>query len=399
VATYYAVNAGGNWNTGATWSTNSAKSAARTGDGATPTASDTCYLDDYSGSVTVNATTCVCLHIYCTTNGTYAGTLTFTASQKLTVSGNVEFNSTMGLTGTGNLTVSGTNVMTSGGCTFPGDLTFGNSGTRTLVGNWINTGLWSVNGGTTFNATTAETMTCNGGMTIAAGISGTVTLITLGGTGKTWSGTGAVNISLTINCTSLTIASSGVSFGTGTFTYTAGTITTTNSTLTFSATSCIFNSAGITWATVTGGTSTVALTSDLTCSTLIFPAGGSLVFSGANINCATLTLNNANGVRSHKLPSTFTTTVSTALNLIAGVQFLVTIASDTASSAADLVYNGALNVCKCAGVTFTDIDYSGGTVTNLDNWYGGTLTRTTGITNRTSTDIGGGTTSDIFGIT
>ena len=42
-------------------------------------------------------------------------------------------------------------------------------------------------------------------------------------------------------------------------------------------------------------------------------------------------------------------------------------------------------------VAFTDVDFStySTPVTGLDNWYGGTLTRCTGITNRTSADIGG----------
>jgi hypothetical protein len=37
-------------------------------------------------------------------------------------------------------------------------------------------------------------------------------------------------------------------------------------------------------------------------------------------------------------------------------------------------------------MTFTNIAFS----VPVDNWYGGTLTGTTNITNRTSADIGGG---------
>lgn len=55
MATLYAVNAGGDWNTNATWSLVATKSAARIGNGAVPTAADDVILDDYSGSVTHSA--------------------------------------------------------------------------------------------------------------------------------------------------------------------------------------------------------------------------------------------------------------------------------------------------------------------------------------------------------
>ena len=67
-----------------------------------------------------------------------------------------------------------------------------------------------------------------------------------------------------------------------------------------------------------------------------------------------------------------------------------------ASTAFNLVFNGTTTNCSIYRATFTDVNASGSAI-GLDNWYGGTLTRTTNITNRTSADIGG-TTQNVFGI-
>jgi hypothetical protein len=116
MATYYGVNAGGNWATAGTWSTTATKDASRTGGASAPTNADDCVLDDYSGNVTVNTTSCVAKTLSCVVNGNYAGTLTFTSGQTLTVSGNVTFSSTMTLSGTGNLTINGASAtLTSAG--------------------------------------------------------------------------------------------------------------------------------------------------------------------------------------------------------------------------------------------------------------------------------------------
>lgn len=96
------------------------------------------------------------------------------------------------------------------------------------------------------------------------------------------------------------------------------------------------------------------------------------------------------------IPAGQTVTVSTAMQLIAPPNRVNTLASGTASSTFALVYNGAAADCEVANMTFTDVAYSGATVTGLDNWYGGTLTRTSGITNRTSADIGGGTGAGVY---
>ncbi len=140
MATYYGINAGGNWSAGATWSTISTKDVTRVGGSTAPTNADDCILDDYSGAVTIDATSCVSKSLNCTINGNYAGTLTFTATKSLTVSGSVTVASTMTLAGTGRLTINATSTLTSAGLTFPGDITFSSSTTTTLVGNLVITG-------------------------------------------------------------------------------------------------------------------------------------------------------------------------------------------------------------------------------------------------------------------
>jgi hypothetical protein len=63
-----------------------------------------------------------------------------------------------------------------------------------------------------------------------------------------------------------------------------------------------------------------------------------------------------------------------------------TIRSTIASSDTFLTYQGTAANCKIAGMTFTDVNASG-SAQALDNWYGGTLTRTTNIINRTTADF------------
>lgn len=150
MATYYGINAGGNWSAGGTWSTISAKDASRVGGATAPTNADDCILDDYSGSVTVDTTSCVAKTVNCTVNGNYAGTLTFTATKTLACSGSVTFASTMTLSGTGRLVVNAAATFTSAGLTFPGDVTFSSSTTTTLVGNLSITGVLTFGAGCIF---------------------------------------------------------------------------------------------------------------------------------------------------------------------------------------------------------------------------------------------------------
>jgi len=159
------------------------------------------------------------------------------------------------------------------------------------------------------------------------------------------------------------------------------------------------DSAGTTWAVLNigMGNKTITLGSDLAVTSMFLYGYGTLTFSGAyDIVAANLYI--GNGTLTLVLVSSRTLTasgklfVSTASTSGASMPpGAVTIQASTASTATNLVYNGAVADCCVSRVVFTDVAYSGSTVTNLDNWYGGTLTRTSGITNRTSADIGGGT--------
>lgn len=148
--------------------------------------------------------------------------------------------------------------------------------------------------------------------------------------------------------------------------------------------------AGLTipWLNFTA-TATITLGNTLSVSGLLNIATAvNITMAGAyNISCGTLSIPYASFlaiVAGQKI------TVTSALaigNL--GISVTCTLKSATASSVAYLEYTGALADCASARMIFTDIDFStlSTPVTNLDNWYGGTLTRTTGITNRTSADI------------
>lgn len=117
MATYYAINSGGNWNAGGTWSTTSAKDASRTGGSTAPTTSDDCILDDYSGSVTVTAAGGNAKTVNCMVNGNYSGTLTFTG--QLNVAGNVTLSSTMTVAGSNQLAFTASATYTPNTKTIP----------------------------------------------------------------------------------------------------------------------------------------------------------------------------------------------------------------------------------------------------------------------------------------
>ena len=330
-----------------------------------------------------------------TANG---GTLAF-GDFVLTCTGNVTLGGSI-TAGTGGLTIAGTSTLTSGGVTFPGNLVFSGSNTKTLVGNWINTGLvTNATANCTFNKTTTETLTCNGGLTVAGYMNGTASII-IGGTGGilSSSGVGFIN-NLTFNCVSATV--SGVfSYRAGTMTYTAGTITTTGSTLKLTGSgSCVLDTDGIVWnnISIASNSVTYTLASDLTCSdTLSFLDGVGVTFLGAyNIACGTFRVDKMLTPTNIIFAAGQTLTITDAISLVASPNYLITFTSSVASTSTYLNYTGTAANCKICGIIFTDVDASGSAQV-IDNWYGGTLTRTTNIVNRTSADIGG-TTTDVFG--
>ena len=388
-ATYYAINAGGNWTAGGTWSTISAKDATRVGGVTAPTNADTCYLDDYSGNVTINAAS-ACLNIDENTNGAYGGTLAF-GTQILTVSGDATLrgamtntsgtiivvgNTTLAATPTGTfplLTLTPTadnKIMTSGGFTWGGALKFTAAKITKLSGAWVNTGLVTITSMSSlnYNANSTETLTCNGGLTVTF-LSGTITptaTVILGG--GTWSGANPFynNLNFVGNST----VSGIVSYLTGTMTYVSGTITTTSSTLSLGgsgtiATRLVPDTGGITFnnITVAGTTPTITLASNLTCTgNFIINTNNNPTFVGAyNISCGTLRYSQSgSGNQTAIFPAGQTLTVTTNFYINGAENNLTTIKAPS-TTVTYLNYKGTLANQKVFAATFTYVNASGAT--------------------------------------
>jgi hypothetical protein len=116
MVTYYAMHAGGNWQTAGTWSSVAAKDASRVSNGLVPTSSIDCVIDDYSGNITVGST-CYAKSADFNSGGVYAGT--FTLNSNLNIYGSITLNSTMNyvhttgiiaLLSTANITLGGKSI-------------------------------------------------------------------------------------------------------------------------------------------------------------------------------------------------------------------------------------------------------------------------------------------------
>ena len=150
------------------------------------------------------------------------------------------------------------------------------------------------------------------------------------------------------------------------------------------------NTNGGTWVSViiTGGTKTVTLSSTLT-ATMLDVSGnyGGTTFAGAyGISVGTLRVGWYYAGVTVTFVSGQNIGVSTALQTTSSPAARITVQSSTASSSFYLHYAGTPANCNVSNVIFTDVDASG-SAQPIDNWYGGTLTRCTGITNRTSADF------------
>jgi len=260
MATLYAINAGGNWNAGATWSTTATKDGTRTGGVSVPTISDACIIDDYSGSVTVDSSACVCASLNMTG---HTGTFTCASPNKLAVCGNITLAAGTTYTCTGELTIGNsttTSTITSAGKTWGGTLVFAGTGIKTLAAALTVTGSLTVTGACECAGNFA--LTCGGytgsaafnrSANVLAVVSGTVTS-TAAFTGTMTLATGAIEIgNLTLGVATLSAASGTI-------------ITTVDTTLTLTANATITAVAGggagsISWKNVsTTGSPTVVWT-------------------------------------------------------------------------------------------------------------------------------------------
>lgn len=314
----------------------------------------------------------------------YRGTLTYTAGTIDTTTND----SILGINATTTLSTNGISWdnISFGSATFTVTL----SNNLDVNGNYAQVGVLTLNG---------NTMTIGGDFAVNDSLSGT-TAIVLDGTG-TWSSsatTYSVANSLTINTAGTITLGSNVGYQDGTLTYTAGTIdASTNSSTLNILDSCTLNTDGITWYNITievATLETITLGSNLTCTNnfTVITTDDQITTAGAfDISCANFKV--IAGV-TWNMKSSETLTVTNSINIHGdtdSITTITTIKAVTDSTAFFLNYSGTVANCIVAeGVVFTDVDASGSSQ-GIDNWYGGTLTRTTNITNRTSADIGGGT--------
>ena len=421
---YYAIHIGGTMSTAGTWSVISAKDATRVGGAVVPTTGDTCILDDYSGNVLCNANITIA-----TLNMTgYTGTLNTTGYLTLTAGATLQglFTGTNGIIVTGGgVTLAGTctnaagtfnisittaaQTLVSGGNTWTGKLTLSYAGITTFNGNWINTGLVTLNTGANVLAQQngTETLTAQGGLTVSSAM-GATSAVGLIITGGTWSGQALIYGNLTINPSVSNVTVSGsVGFGTGVLTYTPSTysVITTGSTVAITMASTTFNTDGIIWNNISiyptnyGTSITITLTSPLTMTGYLglTQSNNTETFNGAfNITCGYLYIAPATA------GGTFVFTAGQTLNITkgiwalngptaAGVYSYMTIKSSSTGVPTFINYTGTLANEVLGGVIFTDVYATATTVpfygASLLNYSGGTLTRTSGIKNVNATNI------------
>ena len=385
MATRTISDAGGNWNEVGTWV-----------EGAVPLSTDNVVATPTSGQVTVNITTAKCSTLILTN---YVAQMTFTAGMKLTVTTTVTFVAGMSLAGTGTLQISDTGTITSAGLIFPGSIIF-YGGTFTLADTWTVTGNVTCQGGN--SVLNGNTLNIGGNLTlISYDVSGTTNIV-LNGTGTWSSSTQGATLSnnITINTAGTITLGTAVAKEGGIFTYTAGTVNAGNSTF-YTGKNTTLNIDGMSLYnfTIVSMNFTLTLGSDLNITnnfTLNYNVSGALTMAGNySITCGKFYMYTYQNV-TFNFVSSQTFTINTGLYLNGRTDKILTIKAVTASTAFNLVFNGTAANCSIYRATFTDVNASDSAI-GLDNWYGGTLTRTTNITNRTSADIGG-TTQNVFGI-
>lgn len=377
MAAFFFIGGGvdGNWNTVGNWSATSGGAS----NGATPSSTSDVTFDGLgvngNKASSVSATQTV---LSLTFTAGYTNSVTL--GSQLTVAGNFTDNTAHSWAGAAAMVISATSTITSGGKTFPNNVSFtGGSTTKTLVGNWVIGGTLTLGSASiTINFTTAETLSCAGLTMTTAPLAGTAKIILTGGT---WSGVSAVlnNLDIAGNVT----ISGSVAFNTKTLTYVSGTVTTTGSTLTIAA-STTLNTAGITWNNVTiSATSTITINSLLSASGILTlaAAAASVTFAGSfGFTVGTLTdlHTSSNQIT---LAATVTYTITSAFNAItsraSGTQMTFLSSVGGGQAKIHLAWGATCNVM--AG--FTDIDASSGQPITTFN---GTLSNTKGIISQTN---------------
>jgi len=375
MATYYARNTGGNWNSSSSWSTVS--SASSTNAGTFPGSADITILDSGSGNITINvASNCLTL----TTTG-YTGTLTF--NNNLITNGNVTFSATTTIAtdvatrrlqfGTGTITTNGIYLpitisvtLTTSTITLADDLDCLNTSNfyGIIVSSSTTTKIFKIRGNLTFNNNVSTSNT----NLVVFRLTGTGTISGLSG--------GTLQAPLEINTAGTITFSTGTttlfSVGNATsysnhFNYVTGTVITTNSIVQFtgSGTTYKINSSTLTFDTVYL-IFNVQLQSTLNANTISFPtqAAGANTLSGSfGFICNNLDLNKI-GVSTYR-PLTLTFGNTYVVNKLISTPSIPTAGSSITSSSGTskvvLTLNGGSNLIRCA---LTRVDASGGVLIN-----------------------------------
>ncbi len=238
-----------------------------------------------------------------------------------------------------------------------------------------------------------------GGLTQAGNFGGTATLV-FNGTGTWTTSSGQLNPSMAVvinTAGTLTFGTrTGLNDG-GSLTYTAGTVVLGTGTFSVAGNVTLNMNGQRLYTLATTAAYTITLGSNLTLTSQL-SVTYNITFAGAyDISCQTLYLPLS---KTLTIPAGRTLTVTTYIQAASdGVVNNTIIQSGTASTTAYFVFSGSSANARIFGIYWTDINATG-SAQGIDNWYGGTLTRCSGITNRTSADIGGGgsTTYDVFGI-
>ncbi len=344
-----------------------------------PTASDDVKFDGAgtfgNTNCTVGATANALTLIF---SSGYTATITISATFTIVVAGSFTDNTahtwTNNSVAAGTLTISATSTITSGGKTFPGNVSFTTTSTKTLVGDWTITGLLTVSGTTTLNKTTAEVMTCGLGVSMNAAMSGTGNLTLTGGN---YTGTAGLSITGIFNFAGNVTINSSVAYSGGTIKYTSGTVSTAGSTLSAVA-STTWDTNGISWAIVTlsGISQTHTINSLLTATTLNINGVTTTVFAGtAGFTTGTLA-SNVTTAHAVTLVNSVTYTITTALTVSGtrtGSSMSFTSNDGTLKATMTLQQGASCNVLA----NFTRIDASNGraiytfngTVTTCNNIY------------------------------
>lgn len=376
MAARFWIGGGTNTNWNASPSTNWAATSGGTVRVAAPTSSDNVTFDGAGANgntASVVSATNACLTL--TFTGGYTNTVTINSNQAIQVAGNFTDNTAHSWTtlGTGNtLQITAAATIASGGKTYPGNVAFTGSNTKTISGNWTIGGtLTALTTTTTINKTASEVIT-SAGLTLTGAIAGNIDITLSGGT---WSGGGVGTMTGTLNFAGNVIISGAVTFnGSGaTLKYTSGTITTTGSTVSNNNLSgtVTWDTNGMTFNSVVfGNTQTNSLTSLLTAATIT--VNNAITFTGAaGFTCNTLTTTGLlNAAANITLVHAVTYTVNSAItftNNRSGATYTFISDDGTIQAIMTVLPAATCNVCA----NFTRIDASAGRPINT---FSGTVT-------------------------